>query len=59
MDPQLDEMLGEDTNIVKFSKRFHRLTRKSDGRGVFDFVFRIEDEEIDIQHLPEHTTLER
>ena len=59
MDPQLDEMLGEDTNIVKFSKRFHRLTRKSDGRGVFDFVFRIEDEEIDIQNLPEHTTLER
>ena len=59
MDPQLDDMLGKNTNIVKFSKRFHRLGRKSGGRGVFDFVFRIADEEIDIQNLPENTTLER
>ncbi len=59
MDPQLEEMLGEDSNIVKFSRRFHRLTRKNDGNGIFDFVFRKADYNFDIKELPENTTLEK
>ena len=39
IDLQLCELLDENSNIVKFTKRFRRLTRCSSGEGVFGFVF--------------------
>ena len=59
MDPQLDALLPEDSNIVRFSRRFTRLARKSQGDGVFNFIFSKPDMNFDICDLPENTRLER
>ncbi|MBQ2719684.1 MAG: hypothetical protein IJF73_06410 [Clostridia bacterium] len=59
MDPQLDEMLGEHTNIVKFRRRYHPMTYKSAGHGVFGFIFQKPDMNFSLDDLPETTTLER
>ena len=59
LDPQLETLLGRDANIVKFGKRFARLTAKSAGNGVFNFVFKKPNNDFDIRDLPETTRLER
>jgi hypothetical protein len=59
LDPQLETLLGRDANIVKFGKRFARLTAKSAGNGVFNFVFKKPNTDFDIRDLPESTRLER
>ena len=61
IDTQLEELLGQDSNIVKFGKRFQRLAMKSDGRGVFHFVFYHPSFDYDpvISELPENTRLEK
>ena len=59
MDPQLDEMLGEHTNIVKFRRRYRPMTYKSAGHGVFGFIFQKPDMNFSLDELPENTTLER
>ena len=59
MDPQLDTLLPEDSNIVHFSRRFTRLARKSQGDGVFNFIFSKPDMNFDIRDLPENTRLEK
>ena len=58
-DPQLREMLSEDSNIIKFAKRFKSLTIKNDGSAVFSFVFKKMDNNFKIEDLPENTTLEK
>lgn len=57
MDPQLEDLLPAQSNLVAFQKKYTRFPSVSSGRGVFSFVFlkpcaRLED-------LPENTTLER
>lgn len=59
MDPQLDEILDRESNIVKFRQRFHSLTRKSDGTAVFNFIFNKPDMNFEIKDLPEDTKLQR
>lgn len=59
MDPQLCQMLDEESNIVKFKKRFHSLTIKSQGEGVFFFVFNNPEMKFSIKDLPENTSLEK
>ena len=59
MDPQLDEMLGTESNIVKFARRFTRLSYQSAGQAIFTFIFMKPDMNFDIKDLPENTTLER
>ena len=59
LDPQLEALVGSDANIVKFGKRFSRLTAKSAGNGVFNFVFKKPNTDFDIRDLPETTRLER
>ncbi len=59
MSAQLDALLGEDSNIVKFSRRFRRMTKKSHGDDVFSFVFNGIDRNTDPHLLPENTRLER
>ena len=58
MDPQLETLLGPDTNIVRFSRRFTRLTRKSDGNAVFYFIF-LKSGAVPPETLPENTRLQR
>ena len=39
MDPQLETLLGSQSNIVKFQQRFRTMPSISRGAGVFYFVF--------------------
>lgn len=59
MDPQLDGMLGADANITKFRRRFHPLTVKSAGRGVYNFIFHRMEADVPIEELPEKTSFQR
>lgn len=59
MDPQLMELLDEDSSIVKFQKRFRILTVASQGNSVFKFVFKKPDLNFEIKDLPEDTSLQR
>ena len=59
MDPQLCDMLGEESNIAKFCRRFKKTAYKSDGNAVFGFVYLIPDKDVSIPDLPENTRLER
>lgn len=59
MDPQLVDLLGEGANISKFCNRFQKITAKSDGTSVFNFVFLKPDMNFSISELPENTSLER
>ena len=58
-DPQLIEILGEDTNISKFTARFTPIRVPDDSMPVFRFVFNIPHTGFKIEDLPENTTLER
>ena len=60
MDPQLVTMMGEQSNIAKFCKRFRPCCMKSGGMGVFNFVYLIYDvSTVVFEELPENTSLER
>lgn len=59
MDPQLKDLVGKDTNLVRFADRFHKLTAKSTGQSVFMFVFKQPNMEFELRDLPENTRLER
>lgn len=58
LDPQLAEYLPEDSNIVRFQRRFQVVPGGHDGdKDVFQFVFRLTNPSI--EDLPRRTTLER
>lgn len=59
LDPQLVDLLGEDSNISKFCLRFQPVTMYSKGDGVLNFVFKADGADVDIATLPEKTRLER
>jgi len=60
LDPQLVDLLGEEANISKFCKRFYPMTIKSEGKGVFSFVYLLKDvNNVVLCDLPENTRLER
>ena len=59
VDPQLDELLNAESNIVKFRQRFHSLTRKCEGTDVFNFIFNKPNMNFDIHNLPEDSSLHR
>jgi len=59
LDPVLEELLGQDSNIVRFSKRFRPLTRKIHGTSSLFFVFGISGTEADLSGLPENSRLEK
>ena len=56
LDPQNEILLGKDTNISKFARRFQRFTVKDAGRSVFSFVYRADN--LAIEDLPEDTRLQ-
>ena len=55
--PVLNELLGEQSNISKFSNLFERYPTKSDGGSVFSFAF--DGRPADLNTLPEDTSLRR
>lgn len=58
LDEQLAEYLPEDSNIVRFLRRFHLTSEEQEGdRSVFQFVFRRVNPDLD--ELPQRTRLER
>lgn len=58
LDPQLAEYLPEDSNIVRFLRRFQLMPGGHEGdQAVFEFVFRMMNPTVD--QLPRRTTLER
>ena len=59
MDPQLIDMVGENSNIAKFQRRFNVLGVKSGNFGVMNFVFLKPDKNFKLEDLSENTTLER
>lgn len=59
MDPQLIDLLGSEKNISKFNQRFKKITLKSSGNSVFNFVFQKPDMNFVLDDLPENTSLER
>ena len=59
VDPQLDELLNPESNIVKFRQRFHSMTCKSSGKDVFNFIFNKPNMDFDIHDLPEESSLQR
>ena len=59
MDPQLEELVGEDANIVRFGKRFRRICGQSAGQAVFYFVYLSPSGPMPVDSLPENTRLER
>ena len=60
MDPQLEEFVGKDANIVRFGKRFRKICVKSAGQAVFYFVYLVPSGTVpEVDSLPENTRLER
>lgn len=60
LDDQLVDYLPDDSNIVKFQRIFTPLgIRKIADREILYFVFRSEDDAIELDGLPQRTTLER
>lgn len=57
LDPTLEKLMGEESNIVKFGKLYARYSVKGNGQAVFGFVFPAKYE--DYEFLPENTRLER
>lgn len=58
LNPELKQILGDNSNIVAFASLFHLHPTKCAGQGVFNFVFRSAVNP-DIASLPEDTRLQR
>lgn len=56
-DPALKKFLKEDSAIIKFQNMFARFPIRSDGKAVFNFVFRRTTDALET--LPEDTSLQR
>ena len=60
MDPALASVLGENSNITKFMKRFTPMGIKSQGLGILNFIFLSPDPaNAVIEELPEDTSFRR
>lgn len=59
LNPILEQLLGDQSNIVRFGRRFFPLTRKIHGTSVFYFVFMQPNNDCPLEDLPENTRLEK
>ena len=60
LEPNLDTLLGNDSNIVKFGKDYHRFVALDGGYGVFYFAFKVTGKpgtDYPFDDLPDHTRL--
>lgn len=58
LNPELEEVLGSQSNILGFASMFHLHPTKCKGQGVFNFVFKTSVNP-DLATLPEDTRLQR
>lgn len=58
MEPRICELLGEKSNIVGFQSKYMRFPRKSSGKAVFTFLFRV-NTDTPVDSLPDTTSLQR
>jgi len=56
--PKLKELLGEDSNIVRFQNRFHVHTEDREPLSVLEWVFKVKND-TPFADLPENTSLQR
>jgi len=56
--PKLKELLGEDSNIVRFQNRFHIHTEDREPLSVLEWVFKVKPD-TDFASLPEESSLQR
>lgn len=56
-DPQNEQLLPPESNILKFARRFNRFTVKDWGKSAFSFVYQTDNPVI--EKLPENTSLQR
>lgn len=59
MDPQLNDLVGAESNIGKFTNRYRKMTGKSQGEAVFNFIFNMPNMDFKMEDLPENTRLEK
>lgn len=59
LNPDLGTLLGADSNIARFGKRFLPMTQVAAGKDVFSFVFGQADNNVPLEALPENTSLQR
>ncbi|MBE6956906.1 MAG: hypothetical protein E7450_05595 [Ruminococcaceae bacterium] len=59
LNPVLADLIGKESNIVRFGRLFRPLTMKAHGNGVFYFIFKIPNNNFDLPSLPESTRLEK
>ena len=62
LDPLIRELLGEESNIVKFGNRFHKMRYKNAGTAAIQFVYNVNGKKYtlnDLDSLPENTRLEK
>lgn len=59
INPVLLDLLGENSNISQFCKRFFPAPMKTDGYDVFRFVFGKKDNAVNLTDLPEDTHLQK
>lgn len=59
LDPVLEELLGAESNIVRFGKLFAPLTRKIHGTSALYFIWGAPNADVDLTTLSENTRLER
>jgi hypothetical protein len=57
LDPQLVDLLGEESNIVRFARRFEVIADLGDEERLLEFVFHTLDDDLDA--LPQETRLQR
>ena len=58
MEPRLRELLGDSSNIVGFQSKYLRFPRKSGGKAVYTFLFRV-DPDTKVEDFPENSSLQR
>ena len=57
LDPKLEELLGAESKLVRFMKKFISFPRLDYGGAIFEFVFK--NRPLDYNDLPENTSLQR
>lgn len=58
LSPKLKELLGEESNIIRFQNRFEIISEDKEAKDIFEWLFKTS-EDADITTLPEDTSLQR
>lgn len=58
LSPKLKELLGEESNIIRFQNRFKITSEDKEAKDIFEWLFKTS-EDADIATLPEDTSLQR